>query len=70
MSVDMKDLAAVQVPAGCTAVDQIAIRREGTGEIVTVVRVQQSDDARLCVAIAENIRQSLRPGFYVDYPSA
>jgi len=70
MSVSMSELAAVTVPAGCMAVDQMAIRKEGTGEIVTAVRVQPSSDARVSVAIAENIRESLRPGFYVDYPSA
>lgn len=70
MSVNTSDLAAVVVPSGCSPVDQMAIRREGTGEIVSVVRVQAGSDTRLCVAIAENIRQSLLPGFYVDYPSA
>jgi hypothetical protein len=40
----MSELAAVTVPAGCMAVDQMAIRKEGTGEIVTAVRVQPSSE--------------------------
>lgn len=65
---DVQDLTNVAIPDGCLPVNQIAIRKRNTGEIVSLVPVQDSSDARLCIVIAENIRQSLRPDFYVDYP--
>jgi hypothetical protein len=48
-------------------VRRIAIRDSETFEIVATVPVQ-SADVRLCVVIARNLEQSLREGFFVEYP--